>query len=544
MALEENLPIRRIRKMSTTRRNLTILAVVLIVIILGYYGYSYYTQQQELAKTRATVIIGTTDKITDLDNARCYDFFTWETLGNINEGLLRHEPGTLKIVPGLADPSFGGGKGYEVSADGTVYTFKVRANAKFTNGKPVDAAAVKYGIDRVVRIHDPQGVDWLVTSFVKSVKVIDPLTVKITLTGPVGYFPSIVALVPTYYAVDANTYPASQVNSEGKVGYGPYMIAKWERDVELDLVANPDYYGEKPKTQNVVVKFFKDATTMRLALEKGEIDVAWSSLNPTDILDFRSKSGYTVIESPSPRIRYIIFTNVTKPPYNDIHVRRALALALDRDAIVRRVFKGLGVPLFSMIPAKYASHDDTFKDMWSMDLGKAKSELTAAGYSESNKLSIELWFTPRHYGDTEADVAAVIKESWEKTGMVTVSLKSAEWGTYTQYLGAGTMPLYLLGWYPDYLDADDYVSPFYLSGNAYSKNYSNPHMDELIKLAQVTADQDKRIAMYKEMQTIAGNDIPYIPMFQGEIAAVSKANVKGVIVDDTAMLRYAYIYKE
>jgi len=532
------------KTMSKTRRNLTILAVVLIVIILGYYGYSYYTQQQEAAKARSTVIIGTTDKITDLDNARAYDFFTWETMGNINEGLLRHEPGTLKIVPGLADPSFGGGKGYDVSSDGMVYTFKLRPNVKFSNGNPVDAAAVKYGIDRVVRIHDPQGVDWLVTSFVKSVDVVDPLTLRITLVGPVGYFPSIVALVPTYYAVDAATYPAGEVNSEGKVGYGPYNIAKWERDVELDLIANPNYYGTPPKTPNIVVKFFKDATTMRLALEKGEIDVAWSSLNPTDVLDFKSKAEYTVTESPSPRIRYIIFTNIAKSPYNDIHVRRALALALDRDAIVRRVFKGLGVPLFSMIPAKYTSHMDTFKDMWPLDLDKAKSELKAAGYSETNKLSIELWFTTHHYGDTETDVAAVIKESWEKTGMVTVSLKSAEWGTYTQYLGAGTMPLYLLGWYPDYLDPDDYISPFYLSGNAYSKNYTNPHMDELIKLAQITADQNKRDAMYKEMQDMAGNDIPYIPMFQGEITAVSKANVKGVIVDDTAMLRYAYIYKE
>jgi peptide/nickel transport system substrate-binding protein len=533
------------KTVSKTRRNLTILALVLIVIILGYYGYSYYTQQQEAAKARSTVIIGTTDKITDLDNARTYDFFTWETLGNLNEGLLRHEPGTLAIVPGLADPSFGGGKGYEVSADGTVYTFKLRPNIKFTDGNPVDAAAVKYGIDRVVRIHDPQGVDWLVTSFVKSVDVVDPLTVKITLIGPVSYFPSIVALVPTYYAVDAATYPANEVNSEGRVGYGPYMIANWERDVELDLVANPNYYGTPPKTPNVVVKFFKDATTMRLALERGEIDVAWSTLNPTDVLDFKSMAGYTVIQSPSPRIRYIIFTNVEKPPDNDIHVRRALALALDRDAIVNTVFKGLGVPLYSMIPPTFADfHMDTFKDMWPLDLDKAKSELTAAGYSESNKLNVELWFTPSHYGDTEADVAAVIKQSWEKTGMVTVTLKSAEWGTYTTYIGEGTMPVYLLGWYPDYLDPDDYISPFYLSGNAYSKNYSNPQMDDLIKSAQITTDMNQRISMYQQMQQIAGTDIPIIPMFQGEISAVCKANVKGVVVDATAMLRYAYIYKE
>ena len=521
-----------------------IIAVVLIVIVLGSVGYYYYSQQQELAKVRATVVIGTTDKITDMDTASAYDFYTWEVLRQINEGLLSHEPTTLEIVPGLADPSFGGGKGYEVSPDGKVYTFKLRPNVKFTNGEPVDSAAVKYGIDRVVKIHDPGGVDWLVTSFVKSVEAPDPLTVRIELVDPISYFPSIVALCPTYIAVDAKTYPMDKLNPEGTVGYGPYKVANWVRDVELDLVANPDYYGEKPKTANIVVKFFKDATTMRLALEKGEIDVAWKSLNPTDVLDMRAKAGFTVIESPSPAIRYIIFTNVNKPPFDNIHVRQALSLALDRDAIVSRVFKGLGTPLYSMIPPFMWSHKDSFKEKWPYNLDQAKSELTAAGYSESNKLSIELWYTPTHYGDTEADVAAVIKESWEKTGMISVSLKSAEWGTYVDYFKAGTMPIFLLGWYPDYLDPDDYISPFYPTGNAYSKDYSNTKMDELIKKAQVTTSLDERTATYGEIQDIAVTDIPFIPMFQVEITAASKGNVKGIVIDATVLLRYWLIYKE
>lgn len=461
----------------------------------------------------------------------------------INEGLLNHEPTTLKIVPGLADPSFGGGTGYEVSADGKVYTFKLRPNVKFTNGEPVNAAAVKYGIDRVVRIHDPQGVDWLVTDFVKSVEAPDSLTLKIELKDPIAYFPSIVALVPTYLAVDAKTYPADAINPEGTVGYGPYKIAKWVRDVELDLIANPDYYGEKPKTPNIVVKFFKDATTMRLAIEKGEIDVAWRALNPTDIVDLTGKPDLNVVKSPAPNIRYIVFTHVTTPPFDNIHVRQALALALDRDAITTRVFKGLAVPLFSMVPSTMWSHQDNFKDKWPYNLDKAKSELTAAGYSATNKLTFDLWFTPTHYGDTEADVASVIKESWEKTGMIAVNLKSAEWGTMVEYLGAGTMPIYLLGWFPDYLDPDDYISPFYPTGKAYSKDYSNPQMDQLVRKGQITTDLAQRTAVYQQIQDLAATDIPFIPMFQVEITAVSRGNVKGVVVDPTILLRYWLIYK-
>lgn len=529
--------------MSATRRNITILAVVLIAIILGSAGYYYYSlQQQQLAKVKGTVIIGTTDKLTDMDNARTYDFFTWEILWNINDGLLVHTPGTLQIVPGLADPSYGGGAGYTISPDGRVYTFKLRPNVKFFNGDPVDATAVKYGIDRVVKIHDPQGVDWLVTSFVKSVDAPDPLTVQITLIDPVAYFPSIVALTPVYFAVDSKEYPATQVNPEGKMGYGPYMIAKWQRDVELDLVANPNFYGAQPKTQNIVIKFYKDATTMRLALQNGEIDVA-RGLNPTDVLDFKSNPNFKVIESDSPRIRYLIFTNIAKPPYNDIHVREALALAMDRDAIISRVFKGLGTPLYSMIPALMWGHTDAIKSSWPLDLSKAQSMLTAAGYSSTNKLNIELWYTPSHYGDTEADVAAVIKENWEKTGMLSVTLKSAEWGTYTSYIGSGTMPLYLLGWYPDYLDPDDYITPFYQTGNAYSQNYTNPQMDKLIRQEQTTPDQAARVPIFQQIQDIAAADLPFIPMFQASINVVTKPSINGFIIDATVIVKYSSIYK-
>jgi peptide/nickel transport system substrate-binding protein len=529
--------------MSARRRNLTILAVVLVVIIVGSVGYYYYTQQQQLAKATSTVIIGTTDKITSMDTAQTYDFFTWETLWNTNEGLLKMTPGTLQIAPGLADPSFGGGKGYEISSDGLVYTFKLRANVKFSNGDPVDANAVKYGIDRVVRIHDPQGVDWLVTSFVKSVDVVDPLTLTITLLDPISYFPSIVALNPVYFAVDSKEYPADTINPDGKVGYGPYLIANWQRDVELDLAANPNYYGTPPQTPNIVIKFYKDATTLRLALQNGEIDIA-RGLNPTDIVDFQSMPAFKVTASDAGRIRYIIFTNIAKPPYNDIHVRQALALALDRDAILSRVFKGQGVPLYSMIPSWLWGHIDAFKDKWPYDLTKAQGELTAAGYSETNKLNIELWYTPSHYGDTEADVAAVLKESWEKTGMVAVTLKSAEWGTYTSYIGSGTMPLYLLGWYPDFIDPDDYISPFYLQGNAYSQNYSNPQMNTLIRQGQTTTDESARTSIYQQIEGIAATDIPYIPMYQGNIYAVSKASVTGLVIDATFIVKYNIISKQ
>ena len=190
---------------------------------------------------------------------------------------------------------------------------------------------------------------------------------------------------------------------------GPYKITKWVRDVELVLEANPYWYGGSPKTKEVVVRFYKDATAMRMALEAGEIDIAWRTLRPTDIPDLKKKEGIKVDVLPGGAIRYIVF-NTNIPPFDDPKVRKALAAALDRKAICEKVYLGTYEPLYSMIPMGMWSHRDSFKEKYGeRNLELAKKLLSEAGYSPSNKLSIELWYTPTHYGDTEVDVATMIK---------------------------------------------------------------------------------------------------------------------------------------
>ena len=204
---------------------------------MGAYVATISEMQKRLSSLEETVkpkpvILGTTDKITVLDPAKCYDFYTWEVFNNIGEGLLKYKPGTTEIVPGIA-------KSYEVKENGKVYIFHLRPGLKFTDGEPLDAAAVKYSIDRVMRLGlDPS---WLVSAFVEKVEVVDKLTVKFILKKPVSYFPALVATVP-YFPVSPKSYPANKT-AEPLVGhYGPYKIKRWIRDVELVLEANPDYY--------------------------------------------------------------------------------------------------------------------------------------------------------------------------------------------------------------------------------------------------------------------------------------------------------------
>lgn len=526
---------REVTKSAITRLEAVLLVLLIITAgVAAYLGYLVITPPPPPPRP---IILGTTDKITVLDPAKTYDFYTWEVFLNIAEGLLVYRPGTSELEMGIAEY-------YNVSDDGLHYTFKLREGLKFTDGEPLDAAAVKWSIDRVMKLGlDPS---WLVSAFVESVEVVDTYTVRFNLKKPVGYFLQLVATTP-YIPISPKSYPADEV-AEPLVGHhGPYKIKSWTRDVELVLEANPDYYGTPPKAKEFVVKFFKDAATMRMAVETGEIDIAWKTLRPIDVVDLKTIGKLNIVEAPGPYIRYIV-CRCNQPPFDDVRLRRAVAASIDRDRICAEAYKGTVAPLYSMIPMGMWSHIDAFKDEYGeRNLELARELLTEAGYSEANPFEFELWYTPTHYGDPEADVAAIIKESLEETGMMKVTLKSAEWATYAgEYIAAGVMPIFLLGWYPDYLDPDDYTTCFLHSEWSPDLGvfYSNPEMDAYLEEASVETDIGERTELYEKVQRLMAKEAPVIPFFQGVLNAATSPDIKGVVLDPLMLLRYFLIYRE
>jgi peptide/nickel transport system substrate-binding protein len=483
---------------------------------------------------KSTIVVGTTDKIKILDPAKAYDYFSSNILQNIMVGLVDYKIGTSEIVPKLAT-------GWEVSEDGLTYIFHIRKDAKFEDGTPIDAKVIAWSLNRAMKLNgDPA---FLLTDVVKSVEAVDDYTLKVVLKQPDVTFISRLGYTVAY-PVNPKEYPEDGFfnGAPHMSASGPYKIAEWVRDVKIVLEENPNYFGEKPKTKRVVIMFYDDAATLRLALETGEIDVAYRHLDPRDFLDLKNSNFVKTYEGDSPQIRYFVI-NVKKPPFDNVLVRRAIAYAVDRQRIVDDVFAGLARPLYSMIPMGMWGHEDVFPKR---DLDKARELLKEAGYSEANPLNIDLWYTPTHYGLTEADVAQVLKEALEETGMIKVTIKYAEWSTYIDYFLNGQMGLFLLGWYPDYLDPDDYISPFLGTEGAKSLGsfYSDPQMDEWIVEARKYTDIEKRKEFYHKIQLKLAQDVPYIPLWQGVATAASLTNVKGVLLEPTQIFRYYISYAE
>jgi peptide/nickel transport system substrate-binding protein len=477
------------------------------------------------------LIIGTTDSVTDLDPANSYDFHTWEIHHNTMDTLLHYIPGTTELEPGLAES-------YEVSDDGLEYTFKLREGLVFPDGVPFNAEAAAWSINRVMRLEgDPS---WLATSFVDSVEAVDEYMFKVTLQNPVGFFPLVVATQPWSF-VSPECYPEDDFDIDSTCGgIGPYLINSWERDVEMDLVANPDYYAP-PAYPHILVRYFADATAMRLALEAGDIDIATKSLTPSDYTDLEANPDFNVITGPGAYIRYICF-NATTEPFDNPIVRQAISLAIDRDPISQVVFQGTHENLYSMVPMGMSGHIDAFPER---DLDQARALLAEAGFDEGNPLVMDFWWTPSHYGPTEGDVASSMKQALEETGVIQVNLQSAEWATYTDYFGPGTMPTFLLGWYPDYLDPDNYLWSFAHSDASEDLGifYSNEEMDALLLAAQTETDPAVRTELYAEIQELWTTEAPTIPFTQGQLLVVAQPAVEGIILDPTMTNHYFTMMK-
>jgi peptide/nickel transport system substrate-binding protein len=498
--------------------------------------------------------IGTIDKITSLDPAGSYDNGSFTTQIQVFPMLFNYDHDAKAIVPDVAE------SGSFTSPD--VYTVKLKAGLKWADDSPITAEDVKFTFDRVKAINDPNGPASLLENL-ETVTAVDETTVEFKLANENDVvFESVLSspagpLVPkAHFDADKLTDPDTIV-SKNAFG-GQYVIKAFKLNELIEMEANPNYGGlwGAPATQSVQIQYLSDASNLKLGIQNGDIDVAYRSLPAVDIEDLRNDANVEVVQGPGGEERYIVF-NLDLQPYGAktdtadeakaLAVRQAIAHTVDRAEIAENVYKNTYTPIYSVVPEGFQGATQPLKELYGdgnggPDAEKAKVVLEDAGVEVP--VTLKLQYNGDHYGTSSGDEYALIKSQLEGSGLFTVDLQQTEWVSYNK-ARLDSYPAYQLGWFPDYPDADNYLSPFFVENGFLHNNYSNKTVQDLITKEQTDTNETSRLATIGELQTEVAKDLPTLPLLQGDQIAIVRKGVTGAdkTLDPSFKFTYGFLAK-
>jgi peptide/nickel transport system substrate-binding protein len=499
------------------------------------------------------ILVGTTDKVTTLDPAGSYDNGSFSVQNQVFGFLLNSPLGSPDVEPDLAESA-------EFTSPNE-YTVTLKPDLKFANGNDLTASDVKFSFDRTIAIADPNGASSLLYNL-ESTDAPDDTTVVFNLKAENDQvFPQILSTFPGLIVDEEVFSPDSITPDEDIVAAeafsGQYSIASYDFNSTIEFVPNENYAGLLGPAENesVILSYYADSSNLKLDVQEGNIDVAIRTLAATDVEDLRGDDGVVVHDGPGGEIRYIVFNFDTQPygattaeadPAKATAVRQAVASLVDRQEIADQVYKGTYTPLYSFVPAGFTGATEVLKELYGdgdggPDAAKAKELLDAAGVTTPVALSLQ--YNPDHYGPSSGDEYALVKSQLEADGLFTVDLQSTEWVQYSEDRTADVYPAYQLGWYPDYSDADNYLTPFFLKENFLGNHYDNPEVNDLILQQAVTVDPAERQAVIEEIQAKVGADLSTVPLLQGAQVAVSGTDIDGLVLDASFKFRFATLVK-
>jgi peptide/nickel transport system substrate-binding protein len=508
---------------------MAIVLIVLVVLIAGGGGYYYYLSQVAPAQRQTRILrIGLTHLTLSFDPAIGNEVTTYTVLHLVYDTLVTNKGGDVSnVVPDLA-------QSWQVSPDGTTWTFKLDPRAKFANGAQVTAQDVAYSFNRIFKIKLNPAAILGVAMDASSTTALDASTVQIKLAKPFG---PLLSLLTVAYVVNAAVVQAHDVSGDlgqkwlgeqsGGAGSGPYILDHWTRDVEFTLVKNTNFWGgiyqQPPAFDQIVFPNLKEPTTSELELEKGDIDVALN-LTPDVAANISPSSGVKTLDVTLQTVVFIGM-NVKNGPFKDARVRQAVMYGIDRQGIINQLVKGKAIPA-GPIPNGMTGYDPS--QVQTYDVGRAKSLLAAAGYA--NGLTVGIISRPGAYvGVNWDDIAAKVQSDLAKIG-ITVNIQSQAPATFLQNYRAGKFDMVLASWSPDYPDGSNFAWTFMdnsgpvMQRTGYVDNQTTP----LVQAGFVAVDPNQRAKLFQQAATInvvSGEDAY---LFQPQIVLGYRQNIAGI----------------
>ncbi|WNM26012.1 ABC transporter substrate-binding protein [Demequina capsici] len=512
------------------------------------------------ASSGGSLLIGTTDKITTIDPAGSYDNGSFAVMNQVYPFLMNSPYGSSDVEPDIAASA-------EFTSP-TEYTVTLKPDLKFANGDDLTSSDVKFTFDRMMNIFesgadDGNGPGSLLYNL-DSVDAPDDLTVVFHLkSADDQVFPQILSS-PAGPIVDEEVFSADSLTPDADIVAanafaGQYTITSYDQNNLISYQANPEYQGilGAAKTDMIDVQYFADASNLKLAIQEGDIDVAFRSLDATSIADLRTDSNVNVVDGPGGEIRYIVFNFDTMPygattadadPAKALAVRQAAADLIDRQEIADQVYQDTYTPLYSYVPDGLTGATQSLMDMYGDGSGGPDADAAAKVLADAGvqtPVALSLQYNTDHYGPGSGDEYALVKDQLEASGLFTVDLQSTEWVQYSKDRTSDVYPAYQLGWFPDYSDADNYLTPFFLIDNFLGNHYVNQDVNDMILEQAVTTDSAARTSLIEDIQDAVAADLPTIPLLQGAQVAVTGTDVMGAsdTLDASFKFRYGALYK-
>src|SRR5690625_4164522 len=490
----------------------------------------------QVSEEGGTLIFARGADSVSLDPIDMTDGESLRVTNNIYETLFVYDE-DLELQPGLAED-------YEVAEDGKTWTLNLKEGIKFHDGTDFNADAVVFNFERWMDlVHPNHNGDFAYYPFlfggfkgedshlIEYVEAIDESTLEFKLTDEVGGF--ITYLTVPFFGIASPTAIEEYGDDfyENPVGTGPFKYKSWARNDEIILEKNEDYHEEgKPKLDQLIIKTIPDNSARLTSLLAGDIDMM-DGLNPDESVTVDSTDGYEFIPRPSFNFSYMAF-NMEKEPFDDVKVRKAIDMAINKDVIVDSFFNGLAEVSTNAVPPSLWGFNDEIKPV-EFDVDAAKELLAEAGYEDGFETTLFTMDNPREYLPEPMKIAEAIQANLSEIG-ITTEIVTYEWATYLEKASQGEHEMGLFGWTGVLADPDDFLFPNFSSIEAEkpASNYAfyrNEDFTQLLLDAKTTLDENERAEMYKEAQQIQFDDRPVSMLAHTTPPLALSEDVKGFV---------------
>jgi peptide/nickel transport system substrate-binding protein len=479
------------------------------------------------------------DDVSTLDPAIGYDWQNWSMIKSLFDGLMDYEPGTTKLTKDLAED-------YTISDDGQTFTFTLRKGVKFHNGRELTADDVKYSIERVVNpktqspgagffgsIKGFEDASAGKTEQLSGITVVDPYTIKFELSRPDATFLHVLAINFSHVVPKEEVEKHGADFGKNPVGSGAFKMAEWTLGQRLVFERFPDYWNKGlPKLDQITFEFGQEPVVALLRLQKGEIDVPGDGIPPAKFIEVQNDPAFKdlIIRGGQLHTGYVTM-NVNVKPFDDVKVRQAVNMAINKDRIVR-IINGRAVPANQPLPPSMPGYAKDYKG-YAYDVEKAKSLLAEAGLADGFETELFVANTdpqPRIAQAIQQDLAAIgIKASIKSLAQANVIAAGGEKEGAPMIWSGG------MAWIADFPDPSNFYGPILGCGGAVPGGwnwswYCNEDLDKKAAEADSIVDPAKageREAMWRDIYLKIMEDAPWAPVFNEERFSVRSARIGG-----------------